>query len=88
MRTRKFHRFIFADEALLARAALELKHWHMPDSSWWLGSEDRSLITRSSDVLDVITETFGFADPNTHSNQNYTYDRIERESKSNEQPTA
>lgn len=45
MSKRKFHKFIFANESLLAHATLELKHWHVRDSSWWLGEASNSIIT-------------------------------------------
>lgn len=82
---RKYHRFIFISESLLARAALELKHWHVRDGSWWLGATKNSLVTRSNDVMDVITETFGFVDANTHRNEKYAYDKIAYRVKENEE---
>ena len=72
--TKTFHRFVFVNESLLAKAALELKFWHIQDSAWWLGSTTNSLVTRDSNVIDVITETFGFA--NNGHNDNYHYTRI------------
>lgn len=53
-------RFTFASESLLAKVALELRHWGVKDSRWWLGKDDLSLCTKDNNVIDVITETLGF----------------------------